>query len=362
MIGHVPPTMKRTTVCALAFALGSLTLVAPARAEETATLAAAERAYADVDFDKTRELARGALQQGGHDPRETKRLYALIGISAAALEDEVEARDAFRRVLGIDPTTRLEQSLSPKMRAPYLEARGALAAAGEEHPLQAAFEREGESFAVELRDASNIARTVELALTTPGTSGGRTLRFEPRARTVVGEASRLPERFNYVLSVSDEHNNQLFVTRGQVAPAAPVPTASEVLASAARAPAAGAAPDRTPYFVTAGVLAAFGVGAVAGGVVAQLRREDAAKEWNSSDCEVPGQTRGEQCRDVDSARKSAENWAIGLYAAGGALLLGSAITILVAPGAPERERARLELPCTLGLGHAGVAGACRAHF
>jgi hypothetical protein len=354
--------MKRTTVCALAFALASLAPIAPARADETATLAAAERAYADVDFDKTRELAQAALHGGGHDPRETKRLYALIGISAAALEDEGEARDAFRRVLAIDPTTRLEQSLSPKMRAPYLEARGALAAAGEERPLDAAFEREGESFAVELRDASNIARRVELVLTTPGTSGGRTLRFEPRAHTVVGEASRLPERFNYVLSVSDEHGNQLFVTRGQVVPAAPTPTASAVLASTAGTPPADRAPNRTPYFVTAGVLAAFGVGAVAGGVAAQLRREDAAEEWNGSGCEVPGQTRGEQCGDVDSARKTAENWAIGLYAAGGALLVGSLVTLLVAPNAPARERASLELPCTLGFGQAGVAGACRARF
>jgi hypothetical protein len=339
-----------------------LPLAAPALAEEGATLAATEEAYRQVDFEKTRELARAALRRGGHGPGDTKRLYALAGIAAAALESDADARAAFRRVLAIDPATRLEQNLSPKLRAPYLEARGALAVAGDGGALEASLERKDAGFVIELRDANGIAHEVALVVTTGGHDGTRTLRFEPRPRTIVGPEARLPKRFGYVLSARDEHDNRLFEVRGQVAPPAPPPAARDVLAGASAPSGATAEPDRTPYFVTAGVLAGLGVGALAGGVVAQLRREDAAEEWNGTSCEAPGQTRGEQCSGVDAERQKAETWAIGLYATGGALLTGSVVTLLLAPGSPRRERASVTPHCSAAFAPGGVAGACRARF
>ena len=62
-----------------------------------------------------------------------------------------------------------------------------------------------------------------------------------------------------------------------------------------------------------------------------LRREDAAREWNGAGCEQPGLTRVQQCGAVDQRRQNAERFSIGLAAAGGALLVGSAVSLVLAP-------------------------------
>ena len=95
----------------------------PALADERATLERAEAAYAAVDFETARTESRAALAAGGHEPTDTLRLYTLLGISASALGDEDAARAAFRRVVALDPALRLDKSLSPKIRSPFLEFR-----------------------------------------------------------------------------------------------------------------------------------------------------------------------------------------------------------------------------------------------
>ncbi len=87
------------------------------------------------------------------------------------------------------------------------------------------------------------------------------------------------------------------------------------------------------------MLAGLGVVAAGAGVVFHLEREDRAKEWNGVGCEEPGSSRTEQCAGVDEDRKRAENLAIGLYAGGGALLVSSLVTLLVAPHDPPKDAA-----------------------
>lgn len=356
--------MKRSRHATIVCLAAALALVKPVRAESGATLAAAEKAYAEVDFEAAHELALSALKSGGHEPAETKRLYALLGISAAALENEDEARSAFRHLLAIDPTIRLDQNLSPKMRAPYLEARGALSSSGQIQPLDVRLERDGKSWTITLRDPGDVAKSVALELVAEGLSGPykRSLPAEPR--TPLAESERWPARFSYTLGARDAHGNWLFRARSEVSPPAVAgPPAPAVAARTAREPTDKAPPERAPYFITAGVLATLGMGAVSAGVVAQLRRDDAAEEWNSDACEVPGQTRGEQCSDVDARREKAENWAIGLYATGGALLVGSLFTLVLTPDTTSERATRAGLSCQPSLGFDGRFGAaCRASF
>jgi len=89
--------------------------------------------------------------------------------------------------------------------------------------------------------------------------------------------------------------------------------------------------DRTPYYVTAATLGALGL--VAGGVSTAMyfKREAAARDWNGPGGENPGATRAEQCGKIDDRRRSAERLSIGFGAAGGTLLVGGLVTLLLAP-------------------------------
>ena len=103
-------------------------------------------------------------------------------------------------------------------------------------------------------------------------------------------------------------------------------------------------------------LAVMGLGAIATGIVFNVKREQAAHEWNGPRCENPGFTRQQQCQSVDSRIQSDEHLAVGLYAGGGALLAGSIISLLagrVTPAPTERASA-----CTV----VGTGVSCLGHF
>ncbi len=306
--------------------LAALLLPTPARSETPPNLKDAERAYADVDFERTRQLSQGALEQGKNDHASTTRLYLLWATSAAALDHAEESRQAFRHVLAADPTLKLDKTLSPKIRAPYLEARGALTADDGKPPLQANLERKHGELELVARDDLNVAHHLVLAT--------RASEQQPftRRRLEVRPMRRVPapagNELQFVLQLTDEHDNVLFELGTEEQPR------RLALSSAGEAPATpGASRDvnPTPYYVTAATLGALGLASGAAGVVYYVKRENAAQEWNGSGCEQPGSTRAEQCGDVDDRRKRAEAFAIGFGAAGGALLIGSVVTLLLAP-------------------------------
>jgi hypothetical protein len=100
------------------------------------------------------------------------------------------------------------------------------------------------------------------------------------------------------------------------------------------------------------------LGAIAAGIVFQVKREHAAQDWNSSSCERPGLTRIEQCQNVDDNRQKYEHLAIGFYAAGGALLTGGLIALVVGrPAASTSSRAGLR-----GCSFAGSGVSCDGRF
>ncbi|MCZ7684251.1 MAG: hypothetical protein M5U28_37935 [Sandaracinaceae bacterium] len=111
---------------ALGVLLG-LCAASPALAQDDA-LARAEAAYLEVDFDATHQHALAALRAGGNTPEQLVRVYQLLGIAASALGREDEARDHFVRMLGLDRDAELDASVPPRLRDPFLEARGVWAA------------------------------------------------------------------------------------------------------------------------------------------------------------------------------------------------------------------------------------------
>jgi hypothetical protein len=344
------------SLCSAALAVVLALKSAPALAEQSSAYAAAEAAYVGVDFEGTRSASENALNEGNHDPAETLRLYTLLGIATSTLGQEGEAREAFRRVIGIDPDTGLDKNLSPKVRAPYLEVRGELSAKGKLEPLSARVERRSGRLFVALVDPANIAAGIDVAYRA-GSSQNVTHFHLVRGQEMKG-SDPVPDtsRVEYTVAVRDGYGNALFRAGSEASPEVLPPAA--VATGGEEHPAA--APKRTPYYLAAGILAGAGVAAGATAIYFHVQREKEAREWNGTACEVPGQTRGQQCASVDSQRSKDQNIAIGLYAASGALLLGSVITLLVAPHATTEAARAADFPCVPGVGTIGAA--CRVAF
>ncbi len=312
-------------------ALSAILLATPAAwADTNVPLADAQKAYAEVDYESTRRLAKAALERGGNDRASTAELYLLWATAAAALDQADEARTAFLYVLSINPDAKLERSLSPKIRAPYLEARGSLSQADGKAPLNLTLQSRVQGLEVALTDSANIVARIELATRAQQNEpfARRHLRATPHQRVAIINASEL----QFFLQALDHYGNVLFELGNQDDPervalvgAGPRPTAAAAQATDV---------NRTPYYITAGAFAVLGI--TAGGIATAqyLRREDAAKDWNGSDCEQPGLTREQQCANVGTRRQRAETLAIGFAAGGGALLLGSVVSLLLAPSSP----------------------------
>jgi len=342
--------MKHTlALLSLGVALATTSL---ARAEDASTaLAAAERAYQDVDFAATREAAQRALEAGGAVPEQTARLHVLLGISAAALGDADEAKQHFIAALAVDPEFKLDKSLSPKIRDPYLQAQGYWSAAGERLALRATPSGDSGHLVVKLHDAASLVAKIKLDWGAAGSQDRTQLTLEPGALVRFEVPPPLRERdYEYVLRALDRYGNVLSELGSDADPML-----------VRHAPPARSAPTTAPRarsYLLPVALGVTGLGAVAVGVVFNVKREQSAHTWNSSSCEQPGATRLEQCSSVNDRIHSNERLAVGFYAGGGALIAGSIISLIV--GRPPREPN--ERASALGCALTGPGVSCRGSF
>jgi hypothetical protein len=344
--------MKRA-LCGVAGCL-TLALASPAFAEGRAA-AAAERAYQDIDFPSTHELAQHALESGGATRQETARLYVLLGISAAAQGNAAEARQSFVAALAIDPALKLEKSLSPKIRDPYLEAQGYWSASSERLSLNAKPRGDADHLIVRLADPAALVAKIELRIGAVGGPAPTVLTLDRAPLTRVPLPQPLQHR-DYELSLRalDRYGNVLAEFGAEADPVV-------VRAAGGSRPvdyALGYEPAVRSYLLPV-VLGLTGLGATAAGVVFQVKREQAAEEWNGPGCETPGRTRLAQCSNIDSRIKNNERLAIGFYAGGAALLTGSVIGLIAGRSAPEPRASRAS---TLGCSVAGPGVSCAGSF
>lgn len=190
-------------------------LAAPAlaRAQEgrgAGALSAAEEAYLDVDFERTRDRALEALRAGGLRPQQLVRCYMLLGVASSALRDEDDARDYFVRMLGVDPDAQLDESVNPQMRDPYLEARGMWAARPGRLEIEAGLDRNTSSVRVELQDPTDMARRVRIAARLEGDAVFTTAEYAAAATLsapVTGAAGA--DRVEYYVEILDAYGNTL---------------------------------------------------------------------------------------------------------------------------------------------------------
>ncbi len=100
----------------------SVVVLVPLRAE-AAALDAARKAYADLAYEVCRTQAAEALEDPATLP-ERVDAYRLLGLCQAAVGDTDAAREAFVKMVAIQPDAELPKGLSPRFTSSYLEAKG----------------------------------------------------------------------------------------------------------------------------------------------------------------------------------------------------------------------------------------------
>jgi hypothetical protein len=300
---------------------------------QSRNLADAERAYQAVDFAATHTLSKRALEEGGADREQTARLYVLLGISAAAQGDAEEAKTNFIAALAVKPSLKLDRGLSPKVRDPYLEAQGYWAASADRLTLNAKPGTDQDHLIVQLSDPATLVSKIELRIAEAGKTPRPAFDLSAAPTTRFALPAQVRGRsYEYTLRALDRFGNVLADRGSDADPEIVRPAQSSPSAGTEVAPPA----QHARSYVLPITLGLAGLGSVAAGIVFQIKRENAAQDWNSSSCEQPGLTRIEQCQEVDDRRQKFEHLAIGFYAAGGALLTGSVIALVVGrPAAPS---------------------------
>jgi len=182
-------------------------------------LAQAESAYLEVDFEGTRDHALEALREGGHPPDELVRIYQLLGTASSLMGEEDAARDYFVRMLGIDPDAQLDESVPPRARNPYLEARGIWAARQGRLAVETGLDRASSAVRVELRDPTDMARRVRLAARLEGAAEYTEQEYQAQSVLAVPvDGAAEADRVEYYVQIIDMHGNVLLAEGSPFAP------------------------------------------------------------------------------------------------------------------------------------------------
>lgn len=104
--------------------VGSVEHGAYADQANEAEIEVAERAYLSLDYAVAIDHVDRAIEHGALTHSALVRAYRVAAVSHAALEQFGPAKEAFRKLLMIDPDYDLDRGLSPKIQMPYAEARG----------------------------------------------------------------------------------------------------------------------------------------------------------------------------------------------------------------------------------------------
>jgi hypothetical protein len=196
--------------CALIAATVAIALGASPALAQT-TLDRAENAYSEIDFPRVIELANEALQEGGHSPEEVARLYELIGLSHAAEREEDPAREAYVKMLALRPDAEVDTNLAPRLRGPFLEARGFWASRSSAFSVETRVVRARGAIRVELSDPLGMASEIRVLSRDHAVMGPMEEQRIPAEADVLVEVGALPDapQMDYAVQVLDEHGNRL---------------------------------------------------------------------------------------------------------------------------------------------------------
>ncbi|MEM9070401.1 MAG: hypothetical protein AAGE52_17990 [Myxococcota bacterium] len=174
-------------------------------------IAQAEEAYLNVDFERTLELCQEALASGELSAERVTRVYELMGVASAANGDEERSRDSYIRMLALSPEAQVDTNLAPRLRSPFMEARGYWATRSERMNVEARLVRAQRGLRVLVTDPLGMGTEVRVLTRTAGELVPMTeLRYNAEESRLV-EVESLPDadRIEYVIQLLDEHGNRL---------------------------------------------------------------------------------------------------------------------------------------------------------
>jgi hypothetical protein len=205
---------------AAGLALALLVVSAPTSAQQAGgALARAEQSFLDVDFEGTLSAAQEALREGGHSPAQLVRIYELLGVSSAAVGEAERARDFFVRMLAIDSSADLDDTVPPRLRAPFLEARGIVTSRPQRLSAEVGLARSQSAVHVALTDPFQLGRTLRVHARLEGT-----LEFSTReeaAQPVMFarlEGAASADRVEYWVELVDPFGNQILLLGSEFEP------------------------------------------------------------------------------------------------------------------------------------------------
>ncbi|WP_394829714.1 hypothetical protein [Pendulispora albinea] len=91
-------------------------------------LAEAEKLVANVDFEGAIPVLERIAKRNGLSHEQLVRVYKNLATAHAVVGHAGPSRDYFVKLIGIDPDFKIDQNMSPRVKAPYFEARGSWSA------------------------------------------------------------------------------------------------------------------------------------------------------------------------------------------------------------------------------------------
>lgn len=192
-----------------AAALALLGMAAPSSAaaqpDPTADVTRAQRAMAQLDFERAIQHLERAEATGRNGREQLLVIYRSLGESRAALGRAGEAETDFRRLLALDPDAELPPGSSPKLTAPFGAARESMRG---RQPLAARCERRGQDGAVlsVLSDPVDLVRGARPVRADGGDLPGAATRAG-RSRIALAIPPGAPTPL--ACAVLDRHDNEL---------------------------------------------------------------------------------------------------------------------------------------------------------
>ncbi|MCB9611634.1 MAG: hypothetical protein H6721_25055 [Sandaracinus sp.] len=181
----------------------------PARAQDL--VGQAEEAYLNVDFERTLDLARQALGSGRLDPNRLARVYELMGVAFAASGDEDASREAYKKMLALRPDAQVDNNLAPRLRSPFMEARGYWATRSDRLEADVVLARAERGLRIRLVDPLGMARRIVVRTRVAGEMRPMDEQTLPAQSGELAPVEGLPEadRIEYAVEVLDEAGNRL---------------------------------------------------------------------------------------------------------------------------------------------------------
>lgn len=225
----------------------------PAPSEDgSALLDRAEAAYAGILLAEARSLAQRAIGAGSLPLEQLRRAYAIIGDTYAIERQPDRARQAYVRLLAVEPRAQPNPELNPQLQSPFFEARAFWNDKGMAIGIDAALlELDGvPTLEFTVRDPMPMAAELRASVTGPsGESEER--RFPTGGGTVRWPMPAGTESVTFHASLLDRSGNELHrlgtADGPRVAdlPAPPAPPPPRVVAPAVNDSGASAGPSAT---------------------------------------------------------------------------------------------------------------------